>query len=95
MSTIVVEFFYQYRMIHCVKSFFKSMKTLNVYFFLSRDALISFTKSSSPCKVDIEERNPYWLFDKTLFLSINCSSFIIVFQVVWRTDTTKILDCSY
>ena len=63
-------------MIHCVKSFFKSMKTPSVYFFLSRDALISSTKSSSACEVDIEERN-YWLFDKTLFLSINCSNLLL------------------
>ena len=39
--------------------FFKSMKTPNVYTFVSIDSLISSTRSINACEVDIYDRKPY------------------------------------
>ena len=48
-----------------------------MYFVLSSDVLISSTKSISACEVDILVRNPYWLVDIILFLSMNFSNLLL------------------
>ena len=63
-------------MIYSIERFFKSINTPSVYFFLSSDVLISSTKSISACELDILVRNPYWLLDSILFLSIHFSSLL-------------------
>ena len=61
-------------MIYYIERFFKSIHTLNVYFFLSNDVLISSINSISACEVDILVRNTYWLVGSILFLSIHLSN---------------------
>ena len=50
-----------------------------MYFALSSDVLIYSTKSISACEVDILVRNPYWLVDSILFLSMNLSTLLFIF----------------
>ena len=71
-------------MIYCIKCFLKSNEDTKYVLLLSIDVLIYSTRSINAWEEDIDDQKPYWLFERTLLLYINCSSLLLCNTYFWE-----------